>query len=76
MEALLKLIVGVDGVTANMLVQVSYLYVATKVISTVGYVAALLGFTYLVTGTIKWGIERTAKVTEASIAERASRTVR
>ncbi len=47
MEALLKLIVGVDGVTATMLVQVAWAYVALKIGSMLTFLggASVAGYT-------------------------------
>ncbi len=61
MEALLKLIVGVDGVTAAMLVQVSYLYVATKVIHSLTVIATVLGVVALITKTVRFGITKASE---------------
>ena len=58
MEALLKLIVGVDGVTAGMLTQVAYLYVVGLSVTAVKWIAIFLGMTAIICKTVKYGIDK------------------
>ncbi len=61
MEALLKLIVGIDGVTAEALIQLSYIYLASKFISAATVVASLLGVVAIITKTVRYGIDKAAQ---------------
>jgi len=64
MEALLKLIVGVDGVTAEMLVQIAHLYVLVQAISVVATTITILGLVGIICYTVRWGINRNCEVVE------------
>ena len=61
MEALLKLIVGVDGVTAGMLVQLGYMYLVIRVI----VAATVLGVVMIIASAVRYGIDSVAKRHEA-----------
>jgi len=61
MEALLKLIVGVDGVTAEMLVKLSYIYLASKFIGTAGVVVGFLGMASIICRTVRFGITKASE---------------
>lgn len=58
MEALLKLIVGVDGVTAEMLVQLSYIYLATELVGWAGITITILGLVAIICKTVRYGIDK------------------
>lgn len=68
MEAILKLIVGVDGVTAEMLLQISYLYVALSIAETIATWAGVVAVFAMLFHTIRWGINRNCAVVDAQIA--------
>lgn len=72
MEAILKLIVGVDGVTAEMLLQISYLYAALKITSTIATLAGAIAVFAMLFYTIRWGINRNCSVVEARIAAKVT----
>ena len=67
MEALLKLIVGVDGVTAEMLISLAYLYVAGQAITTLGFVTGFLGLATIITRCIRYNIDKISEVSKARI---------
>jgi len=69
-EALLKLVVGVDGVTAEMLVHIANLWVLVHAITVVGYIAGFVGFAAVVCYTIRWGINRNCEMREAGVKAR------
>lgn len=52
MEALLKLIVGVDGVTASMLLQVAWLYVASTAVQAIAWAAGAVSVIWIICRTI------------------------
>lgn len=72
MEALLKLIVGVDGVTAEMLLQISYLYAGMRIVGTIASLIGAIAVFGMLFYTIRWGINRNCSVVEARIAAKVT----
>ncbi len=72
MEAILKLIVGVDGVTAEMLVQISYLYAALRITGIAATLIGTIAVFAMLFYTIRWGINRNCSVVEARIVAKVT----